>query len=71
MAENNVKVVFYMGDDEKEQDLEAGFIKSHAHNNNAKKDLEAPTTHMDDNEKICDHNVNKLTKLFRVLCDLF
>ncbi len=54
-----------------EQDLEAGFKPSNIQINNVKLDLEAQTTHMDDNETICDSNVNTFTKLFRVLCDLF
>ena len=68
MAENNVKVVFYMGD---EQDLEAGFLKSHTHNNNVKLDLEAQPIYNNDNETICTKNFNKLTKFLRVLRDLF
>ena len=54
-----------------EQDLEAGFLKFSSHNNNVMQDLEAQTTYIDDNETICNANVNTFAKLFRVLCDLF
>ena len=54
-----------------EQDLEAGFIKFSSHNNNVNQDLEAQTTYIDDNETICSKNINKITKLLRVLHDLF
>jgi len=55
-----------------EQDLEAGFIKpSNIQINNVKLDLEAQTIYNNDNETICTKNFNKLTKLFRVLRDLF
>jgi hypothetical protein len=47
------------------------FKKSYKQTTYKKQDLEAQTTHMDDNETICDSNVNTFTKLFRVLCDLF
>ena len=47
------------------------FKKSYTQTTYVKLDLEAQTTYMDDNETICDPNVNTFTKLFRVLCDLF
>lgn len=55
----------------KEQDLEAGFKTSTTHTNNATLDLEAQPIYNNDNETICTKNINKLTKLLRVLCNLF
>ena len=54
-----------------EQDLEAGFEPSNIQKKNAKKDLEAQSIYNDDNETICSKNINKLTKLLRLLHNLF